>query len=188
VGAFVHALRANDRCSEVVRLAFEFTILTAARTSEALQAQWCEFDVDAATWTVPGARMKAGVDHRVPLSPPCIAILERARAFAGDSAYVFPGRTGEMPLSNMSFLMTLRRMDRTDITPHGFRSTFRDWAAERTNYPRAVCEAALAHVVRDKTEAAYHRTDLFERRRELMALWARFATATAAECVSIGAA
>jgi integrase len=185
VGAFVHELRASERCSEVVRLAFEFTILTAARTSETLYAQWSEFDFDGATWTVPAGRMKAGVEHRVPLSARCLAILKRARTVAGDSAYAFPGRTGKAPLSNMAFLMALRRMKHGDITAHGFRSSFRDWAAEQTNVPRAVCEAALAHTLRDKTEAAYHRSDLFERRRELMTQWATFATADPAKVVSL---
>ena len=97
---------------------------------------------------------------------------------------MFPGRFGAKPLSDKAFLMALRRMHRSDITPHGFRSTFRDWAAEQTNAPRAVCEAALAHSLRDKTEAAYHRTDLFERRRELMTAWATFATRNAADIVS----
>jgi integrase len=131
--------------------------------------------------------MKAGVDHRVPLSPRALEILERAKALRNGGEYVFPGRTAKTPLSNMVFLMTLRRMKRDAITTHGFRSTFRDWAAERTNCPRAVCEAALAHTLRNKTEAAYHRTDLFERRRELMALWAAYATAKPADVVAIRA-
>ena len=121
----------------------------------------------------------------MPLSPRCLAILKRARTLAGDSAYVFPGRTGKASLSNMAFLMALRRMKRSDITAHGFRSTFRDWAAEQTNVPRAVCEAALAHTLRDKTEAAYHRSDLFERRRELMVQWAAYATADPAKVVAM---
>jgi integrase len=122
--------------------------------------------------------MKAGVDHRIPMSPRCAEILDRVQALSNGSEYVFPGRFGAKPLSDRAFLMALRRMHRNDITTHGFRSTFRDWAAEQTNFPRAVCEAALAHSLRDKTEAAYHRTDLFERRRELMTAWAAFATGT----------
>ena len=128
--------------------------------------------------------MKAGVEHRVPLSDRAVEILERAQAI-GVGTYVFPGRTPKKPLSNMVFLMTLRRMNRGDLTAHGFRSSFRDWAAERTNVPRAVCESALAHSLRDKTEAAYNRTDLFERRRELMTSWSAFATAKPADVVSI---
>ncbi len=113
----------------------------------------------------------------MPLARRCLDILTLAKT-AGGSPFVFPGRTADKPLSTMTFLMALRRLNRSDITPHGFRSSFRDWAAEQTNVPRAVCEAALAHALRDKTEAAYHRTDLFERRRELMTAWAAFATGT----------
>jgi integrase len=185
VGGFVHALREAE-AGESVRLAFEFTILTAARTSETLGARWSEFDLDAKTWTISGSRMKAGLEHRVPLAPRCVQILKRAKAI-GAGEYVFPGRTGTKPLSNMAFLMTLRRMKRTDLTAHGFRSSFRDWAAERTNVPRAVCEAALAHTLRDKTEAAYNRTDLFDRRRELMAKWATFATAEKGKVIALRA-
>ena len=141
----------------------------------------------SATWTIPAHRMKAGVDHRVPLAARCIEMLERARTLSPRDRYVFPGRTADRPLSNIVFLMTLRRLGRRDVTTHGFRSSFRDWAAERTNFPRAACEAALAHTLRDKTEAAYHRTDLFERRRDLMASWAAFATAEPASVVSIRA-
>lgn len=188
VGAFVHALRESE-AGDIVKLAFEFAILCASRTSEVLKATWTEMDVEATTWTIPAARMKAGVEHRVPLSPRCLEILERAKALSDGGPYVFPGRSETKPLSNMVFLMTLRRMGRLQgrVTGHGFRSTFRDWAAERTNVPRAVCEAALAHTLRDKTEAAYHRTDLFERRRELMATWAAFATAKPADVVAIRA-
>jgi integrase len=186
VPSFVQALRKAD-ASESVRLAFEFTILCATRTSETLNATWGEIDLKGRTWTIPAGRMKAGVDHRVPLSLRAVEILERAIKLSNGGEYVFPGRTPKKPLSNMAFLMTLRRMERTDITTHGFRSSFRDWAAERTNSPRAVCEAALAHTVRDKTEAAYHRTDLFERRRKLMASWSAFATAKPADVQAISA-
>ncbi len=175
VPAFVSALHKSD-ASELVKLGFELTILCATRTSETLRAAWSEVDLAAKTWTIPGIRMKAGVAHRIPLSPRCAEILDRAQALSNGSEYVFPGRFGAKPLSDRAFLMALRRMHRNDITTHGFRSTFRDWAAEQTNFPRAVCEAALAHSLRDKTEAAYHRTDLFERRRELMTAWAEFAT------------
>lgn len=174
IAAFIQTLRQSD-ASEMVRLAFELTVLCAARTSEVLRATWGEVDLEAKTWTIPAERMKAGVAHRVPLSARCVEILTRARELARGSDYVFSGRSPKAPFSNMVFLMTLRRMKRSDLTAHGFRSTFRDWAAERTNFPRAVCEAALAHTLRDKTEAAYHRTDLFERRRELMDAWSAFA-------------
>ena len=131
--------------------------------------------------------MKAGIAHRVPLSKRCFEILKRAKALSGGQGYVFPGRTSTKPLSNMALLMTLRRMDGQGLTVHGFRSSFRDWAAERTNFPRAVCEAALAHTLRDKAEAAYNRTDLFARRQQLMDAWAAFATATSADVVPIRA-
>ena len=184
--AFVQALREAD-AGDVVKLAFEFTILCASRTSETLNAAWTEIDLEAKAWTIPGPRMKAGIEHRVPLSPRCIKILERTKALSDGGPYVFPGRSPKKPLSNMVFLMALRRMERRDVTVHGFRSTFRDWAAERTNVPRAVCEAALAHTLRDKTEAAYNRTDLFDRRRDLMTSWSRFATSKPADVVAIRA-
>ncbi len=187
VPAFLQLLREAD-ASEPTRLAFEFLILTAARTSEVLHATWAEFDVNGKVWTIPGARMKAGREHRVPLSPRAVEILERAKEFSSDGPYVFPGRSPKTPLSNMALLMCLRRMmKRGDLTVHGFRSSFRDWAADRTNAPTAVCEAALAHTIRDKAEAAYNRTDLFDRRRALMDAWERFATAEMADVVSIRA-
>jgi integrase len=186
VPTFITVVRTADAI-ESVRLAFELLILTATRTSEVLGATWTEVDLEAKVWTIPGARMKAGREHRVPLSARVVEILTRARECADSGHYVFPGRTPAKPLSNMAFLMLLRRLKRDSITTHGFRSSFRDWAAERTNVPRAVCEAALAHTLRDKTEAAYHRTDLFDRRRELMDTWAKFATAKPADVVSIRA-
>jgi integrase len=186
VPAFIQALRTADT-SPSVRLAFELLIVTATRTSEVLLATWTEVDLEAKVWTIPGARMKAGRDHRVPLSERAVQLFEQAQVYAAGSRYVFPGRTGERPLSNMVFLMLLRRLQRDDITVHGFRSSFRDWAAEKTNVARAVCEAALAHAVQDKTEAAYFRSDLFEQRRSLMDTWAKFATAKPADVVSIRA-
>lgn len=182
--AFVRDLRAAD-AGVIVRLAFEFLILTAARTGEVLQAQWSEIDRQTKTWTIPADRMKAGREHRVPLSARALELLKEATPISGDGPFVFSGRAVDAPLSNMALLMVLRRMKRAHITAHGFRSAFRDWAAERTNVPRAVCEAALAHVVRDKTEAAYFRSDLFELRRKLMNQWAAFATASPGDVVSI---
>ena len=173
VADFVQQLRASEN-SEIVRLAFEFLILTASRTSEVLGAQWAEIDFAEKFWTVPAERMKAGRQHRVPLAPRALEILNRAKDIGGESDYVFPGRAGRRPLSNMVFLMVLRRM-KLDVTTHGFRSSFRDWAAEQTNFPREVCEMALAHAVEDKVEAAYRRGDLFAKRRELMTAWERFA-------------
>jgi len=173
ISKFIKALRKTD-AGAPARLALEFTILTAARTNESLGAPWEEIDIKKKTWTIPANRMKAKLEHRVPLSSRCIAILKEARALSDGKSYIFPGRVDGKPLSNMVFLMLLRRMKRDDITAHGFRSTFRDWAAEKTNIPSAVCEAALAHKLQDKTEAAYNRTDLFDKRRELMNMWAEF--------------
>lgn len=184
VPAFLEQLRECD-AGEGTRLAFEFLILTAARTSEAVGARWDELDLDGRVWTIPGARIKAGREHRVPLSPRCIEIVKRAQQLAGDSAFVFPGRGGKVPLSNMAFLMLLRRLKRTDITAHGFRSSFRDWSAEKTRFSRSVCEAALAHVVSDKTEAAYFRSDLFEQRRNLMNVWEAYATSPSAIVIAM---
>lgn len=184
--AFIQSLRKSD-AGVAVRLAFEFLILTGARTSEVLNAPWSEFDTKAARWTIPGDRMKAGVEHRVPLSPRCLEILKKAKTISEGGTFVFPGGRRGRPLSNMAFLMALRRMDRKNITAHGFRSTFRDWVEERTHTPRAVAEAALAHSNKDKVEAAYRRSDLFEKRRDLMAAWERFATTKPAKVMRIRA-
>jgi integrase len=145
VPQFLEALR-NVEGHESTKLAFELLILTATRTGEALGARWEEIDRAAKTWTIPGARIKAGREHRIPLSSRCLELLERAEAIADGSPFVFHGRSPRVPLSNMVFLMLLRRMRRQDMTAHGFRSSFRDWSAEKTNTPRAVVEAALAHV------------------------------------------
>jgi integrase len=159
--------------SEFARLAFEFLILTATRTSEVLKAEWSEVDLDGKVWTIPAERMKAGRKHRVPLSPRALAILTSTHQINHGSDLIFPGRKMNTPMSNMVFLMILRRMG-AEFTGHGFRSAFRDWASERTNFPREVCEMALAHSIKDKTEAAYRRGDLFEKRRELMDAWANY--------------
>jgi integrase len=180
VAAFVQKLREGE--PTIANLAFEFLILTAARTGEVLEAKWNEIDLDEAAWTIPASRMKAGREHRVPLSPRCIELLEKAKLLAAGSEFIFPGRSNDKPMSNMVLLMILRRL-KSDFTVHGFRSAFRDWASERTNFAREVCEAALAHTVKDKTEAAYRRGDLFEKRRELMATWAGFVTATNAAVI-----
>ena len=155
--------------------ALRFTILTASRTGEVRGATWEEFDLEADTpiWTIPGSRMKTERSHRVPLSPQAIEILDSQPRFT--SGFVFEGRPGKM-MSPNAMLAVLKRMDRKNITVHGFRSTFRDWCAEQTSYPREVAEAALAHVNRNNVEAAYMRTDLFLRRRVMMNEWADFAT------------
>jgi integrase len=169
---FVKALREQ---SGTPARALEFLILTAARTGEVIGARWGEMDLMEKIWTVPATRMKGGREHRVPLSREALAILNKStRGEPND--YVFRGRNGGS-LSSMALLMLLRRMNYGHLTAHGFRSTFRDWTAERTNVQREVAEAALAHVVGDKVEAAYRRGDLFEKRRGLMAQWANFATA-----------
>ena len=155
--------------------ALEFTILTAARTGEVIGAKWSEIDLAGRTWTVPSSRMKAGREHRVPLSDRAIAILD---GLPREGEYVFPGTTKGSSISNMSMDAVLRRMGYKDgrATVHGFRSTFRDWAAESTGYPNHVVEMALAHVVQSKTEAAYRRGDLFMKRCKLMSDWARYCT------------
>jgi integrase len=172
VPAFVAALRARD--GGTAALALEFTILTAARSGEALGARWEEFDLEAKVWTIPEERMKARRPHRVPLSPAVLDVVARAKG--RDEAWLFPGLKRGKPLSNMAMEMQLRRMKRGDVTVHGFRSSFRDWAAETTAFPREVCEMALAHAIESDTEAAYRRGDLFEKRRKLMDSWAAFAT------------
>ena len=167
---FMASLRAAEG---VAARALELAILTAARTGEVIGAKWSEIDLLQKVWTVPGERMKTGREHRVPLSARALAILkEIERDQVADEMFVFPGNKIGKPLSNMAFLMLLRRMDRDDLTVHGFRSTFRDWAAERTNFPSEAAEMALAHAVGDKVEAAYRRGDLFEKRRAMMEQWA----------------
>jgi integrase len=185
VPGFIENLRASD-ASETVRLAFEFLILTASRTNEVINARWDEVDLEKGVWTIPAARMKAKREHRVPLSAECIAILQRMKAVSSDTKHIFPSRGSDTPLSNMAFLMTLRRM-KLDVTAHGFRSSFRDWASERTNFPNEVCELALAHTVKNKVEAAYRRGDQLAKRRELMTAWAGFATNKSAQVVKLRA-
>ena len=141
-----------------------------------------EIDLDGETWTIPPERTKTARQHRVPLSRRSLEILVDAKELSGDSPYIFPGRSVGKPLSNMVLLMTLRRMG-VNVTAHGFRSSFRDWASERTGFTREVCELALGHSVKDKTEAAYRRGDLLDKRRDLMEAWAAFATSTQADVV-----
>jgi integrase len=170
VGAFVASLHEQPGISAHT---LEFLILTATRTGETLGATWDEVDIGAKLWTIPAGRMKAGKEHRVPLSDAALAVLKEMREIR-HSDYVFPGGRDRRPLSEMSLLMLLRRMKHGDITAHGFRSTFRDWAAERTTFPREVAEAALAHAIPDAVEAAYRRGDLVDKRRKLMDAWAAY--------------
>ena len=185
VASFLKRL-ADSGAGEGVRLAFELLILTATRTAELIGARWDEIDFDKAIWTIPAERMKAKREHRVPLSDRAVAVLKRAKKLAAGSEFVFPGKSPDKSLSNMAFHMTLRRMNESQ-TVHGFRSTFRDWASERTNFSREVCEMALAHTIKGKAEAAYRRGDLLEKRRELMATWAAFVTDMSADVVALRA-
>ena len=186
VPQFVATLQKGG-ASDPIKLGLEFLILTAARTGEVLGAKWPEIDWTKKIWTIPASRMKAKREHQVPLSDRCIQILKAAREFReDDEGYVFPGALYGRPLSSMAMLMTIRRMD-YDITAHGFRSTFRVWCAEQAHHSREVAEAALAHVVKDATEAAYMRSTFFEKRRDLMAEWSNFAAARAPNRRSRGA-
>ncbi|MDE3262366.1 MAG: tyrosine-type recombinase/integrase [Acidobacteriota bacterium] len=153
-------------------LAFEFLVLTACRSGEVRGARWDEMDLDAREWRIPPERMKANREHRVPLSSGALAVLRQARALSDDSELVFPSVRGRR-LSDATISKMVRELG-IGAVPHGFRSSFRDWAAERADAPREVCELALAHVNSDRVEAAYRRTDLFERRRELMEEWSAF--------------
>lgn len=171
---FMVDLRSRD--SIAVR-ALEFTILTAARTSEVIGARWSEVDLDAGVWTVPAERMKGAKEHQVPLSNRALAILSELPRETG--GYVFPGRKAKSPLSSRVMLDLLKAMN--GYTVHGFRSSFRDWAGDRTHYPREVIEHALAHHIKDKAEAAYRRSDALEKRRRLMEEWAKYCSSPAAK-------
>ena len=171
---------AELRAKQVVSArALEFAILTAARTGEVIGAKWTEIsevEINGGgkkiwVWRVPAERMKAGKEHRVPLPDRALAILEK---LPREGEYVFPGNRHGKPLSNMAMLELMRDMRGKGATVHGFRSSFRDWTAEQTSYPNEMCEIALAHAVSDKTEAAYRRGDMMEKRRRLMADWAAY--------------
>ena len=168
VGAALKRVRESGGYAGTV-LAFEFLVLTAARSAEVRGAGWSEIDRAGAVWTIPDERMKAGREHRVPLSPRALDVLDEAAALFRSDDLVFPSPTGKV--ANHSLMATLLRQLEVGAVPHGFRSSFRDWAAECTDAPREVCELALAHVNSDRVEAAYRRTDLFEKRRELMGAW-----------------
>ena len=170
--AALQAVR-ESTASPSVKLAFEMLALLACRSGEVRGMTWDEVDLEEATWTVPGERMKAGNPHRVPLSRRAMAILEEARDLGDGGGIVFPAPRYGGVLSVMAFIQLLRRLE-LDFVPHGLRSSFRDWAAEQTNAPHAVVERALAHTVGNATEAAYFRSDLFEMRRELMDRWSTF--------------
>ena len=182
VAAALHKVRKSGAARATV-LAMEFLVLTAGRSGEVRLARWDEVDLGARVWTVPAARMKAKRDHRVPLCDRAMAVLTEARELADGSGLLFPSPTGR-PLSDNTMSKLLRELG-IDAVPHGFRSSFRDWAAECSNAPREVCELALAHVNSDRVEAAYRRSDLFERRRNLMDAWAQYLEAQSAR---VGAA
>jgi integrase len=169
ISAFMDRLRSTVGVSA---RALEFLILTVTRTTETLGARWEEVDFQNATWTIPSVRMKAKKTHRIPLAQDALKVLELQR-LTSHGQYIFRAKSGDNPLSGMALLSVLHRMEIVDTT-HGFRSTFRDWAAERTNFPREVVEMALAHTIGDKVEAAYRRGDLFKKRGRLMAEWAKF--------------
>ncbi len=177
IGDFMVSLKEQDG---IAPLSLMFTIMTAARTSETIGATWDEIDLKKKVWTVPASRIKGGREHRVPLSKAVLGILEPLKKLHDKldkderSNWVFPSNRRRRPLSNMAMLALLKRMERKDITVHGMRSSFRDWAAEQTNFPREIAEAALAHISGDKTEASYLRTDHFEKRRLLLDAWARY--------------
>ena len=169
--AAIETVRAGS-AQPAVKLAFEFLVLTAARSGEVRLATWDEMDVAGRVWTIPALRMKAKREHRVPLCGRTLEILDAARALGDGRPLVFPMRSGRAIA--MSTMPKMLQYHEVAAVPHGFRSSFRDWAAERTDHPREVIEAALAHVVQNKVEAAYARSDLFERRRLLMDDWARY--------------
>lgn len=174
VPAFYADLRTRNA---MAAKALMFTCLTGSRTSEVLNAQWAEFDLDARLWTCPADRMKGGVAHRVPLTDEMLLILEPLRAMQSD--YVFEGQKRHRPMSNMAMLMLLRRMQVEGVTVHGFRSAFRDWASEAANAPREVAEMSLAHKVGSDVERAYARSDLLEKRKALMGQWSHYVTRSA---------
>lgn len=173
VAAAIQKVRSSE-AGTATKLAFEFLVLTATRSGETREASWSEFDLDKAIWTVPAARMKAKKLHRVPLPSRCIAILEEAAKLKRDGDdLVFPGTKDKKPLSDMTLSKLMKDLGIAAV-PHGFRSSFRDWAGEQTHHPREVIEFALAHVIKDKAEAAYARSDLFDKRRSLMNDWATY--------------
>ncbi len=167
------------------RLALEFLVLTASRSGEVRGANWDEFDLSAKLWTIPAARMKAKREHRVPLSARALALLEDAKGLGDGKGLVFPGTKPGRPLSDMTLLKTLREQG-FPVDIHGFRTSFRTWAQERTNFPREVAEAALAHITGDKVEQSYARSDLFDKRANMMEAWAAFLAEERGKVVRVG--
>jgi len=166
------------------KLGLEFLILTATRSGEVRNARWNE--VNGSIWTIPAERMKAGVAHRIPLPSRCIEILEEAQTISQGSGFIFEGTKPNKPLSENTFNKLMKELG-LEVHAHGFRTSFRTWTQEKTNYPREIAEAALAHSLRDKAEAAYARSDLLEKRAEMMEAWAQFISADAPEVINIRA-
>jgi integrase len=183
IGNFVAALREREG---MAARALEFAILTAARTGEVLGARWDEIDLDAKVWIVSAARMKGNREHRVPLSSQALAVLPSGGS-RGSDTHVFPGDRRDA-LSNMALLMLLRRMGKDDLTTHGFRSTFRDWAGDTTTFQREIVEAALSHIIGNKAEQAYRRGDALEKRRELMEAWGAYCAPNEGEVITLSSA
>ncbi len=173
VAVCIAKVKASKRATASSKLALEFLVLTAARSSEVRKATWEEIDIEGATWTVPAGRMKANRLHRVPLSKRALEILGEAAEFSDGSNLVFPRMRPGRPPSENTHAKMMRELG-FDAVTHGFRSSFRDYAAEQTHTPHAVMEAALAHTIKNKPEAAYARSDLFEKRRALMESWAQY--------------
>ena len=169
-------MKSLEQRDGMASLGLQFLILTAARSGEVRGARWDEIDRTNRTWTIPANRMKAGKEHQIPLSDAAMSVLNKNQVFV-DNPLIFPAPRGGM-LSDMTMTAVLKRMERSDLTVHGFRSTFRDWAGETTAFPREVIEHALAHQLKDKAEAAYARGTLFAKRRLLMDEWARFCKKT----------
>lgn len=183
VPTFIGRLREREA---VAARAFEFLILTAGRVGEVIGATWGEIDLRAAVWTIPAGRMKAGKEHRVPLTARALAILDEMAKFGTNPpSFVFPGARAGRPLSNMAFKALVDRMGESGFVPHGFRSSFRDWAGECTSFAREVVEQCLAHVVGNAVEQAYRRGDALERRREVMNAWAGFIEPTTSNIVAL---
>ncbi len=183
VAGCIEAIK-NSSASVSTKLALEFLILTASRSGEVRNATWSEFDLDKAEWLIPSERMKASRPHRVPLVARSLALLEQAKANSGTSSYVFAGTKPHKPLSDMTLSKLVKELG-FNVDVHGFRTSFRTWAQEQTNLPREVAEAALAHTIKDKAEAAYARSDLFEKRRKMMDSWASYLASRTGEVVAV---
>lgn len=184
VASCIEAVWASG-AGETTKLAFEFLVLTASRSGEVRMARWDEVNLDQGEWVIPAERMKAKKEHRVPLSDRCIEILHEAQRYDDGSGLVFPGTQKGKPLSDMTLSKLVKELGfKADV--HGFRTSFKTWAQERTNFPREVSEAALAHTIKDKAEAAYARSDLFEKRVSLMNLWTEFLASKSQKVVKIG--